>query len=323
MRDYFLIERELADASARPAALRASAQERVDAAERRLDAARLLRESRQDHAALLMFREGARLLASVYIDLEQGQADPNPPAADSLVAQLASLVASQQRPAPPDLARDLSMLLAGDAGDVDRLLPREAALRAETADAVTRWLSGAIVLRSRRELRTTRALRISIAVVALLAIPIARIVWLVSPTNISVNKPVRASSKTPTSDPQAVTDDNDYGPPPFQSLLENQPWLSIDLGHRYLISDAEVFGRHDCCFDQSVPLAFEISDDDVTYRTVATRTDPFVSLVPWVVKPLQVEARYVRVRVLRQSVLALTEIAVYGRRVHARGGGAR
>jgi hypothetical protein len=322
LREYFLVERELGEAAGRAAPLRAALQDRVDAAQRRLDGARLLRESRQDHAALLLYREGALRLARAFVDQEQGAQEPstpdaNPTAPEPLIATLASIVERERRPMPAGAAKDLAALLAGDAGDVDRLPAREATLRAESADAITRWLAGLIVVRSRRELRATRALRISIAALALLAIPVAYDVWILSPTNISVHKRVAASSAAPDSNLPAVVDDYYYGLPPYKSLEQDFPWLSIDLGHRYLITDAEVFGRHDCCFDQSVPLAFEISDDDVNYRTIATRTEPFVSLLPWVVKPLQVEARYVRVRVLRHSVLALTEIAVYGRRVRA------
>jgi hypothetical protein len=79
-----------------------------------------------------------------------------------------------------------------------------------------------------------------------------------------------------------------------------------------MISDAEVFGRSDCCLDQSVPLAFELSDDGVTYRTLATKTDSFQSLRPWVVKPLAVPARFVRLRMLRAGQLALAEVVIFG-----------
>ena len=72
-------------------------------------------------------------------------------------------------------------------------------------------------------------------------------------------------------------------------------------------------GRGDCCFDQSIPLAIEVSDDGVTYREMARRTSPFSQKEPWVVALPRVAARFVRLRTLRHSVLVVSELEVYGR----------
>lgn len=311
MRDYFLVERELDQEARRSAPVRSALQDRVDAAERRLEAARLLREGCQDHAALLLYLDGGLLLARAFVDQQESTQEQSagPPSPETTIARVMSIVERERRSMPPKALQDLTTLLAGDATEIDQLPRREAALRAETADAITRWLAGLVVLRSRRELRAIRTLRLSIAVLALVAIPVARVIWAVSPTNISWHKAVTGSSATPDSSLPGIVDD-DYYFTAYKSLEQDFPWVTVDLGRRYLLSDAEVFSRQ----EQSVPLVFEISNDNITFRTVATRTEPFVPGLPWIVKPLQIEGRYVRVRVLRRSVLALGEIAVYGRR---------
>jgi hypothetical protein len=325
LRAYFLVEPTHTDTPEGIGPRRAAFFEHIDAAQRRAEAARLLREARLSRMSLILFREAALLLARGYLDLRDAGIETNTLSPDQLVTALKDCLTADGRSIPAALAQDLPIVVGASAPgcvpahsaalEIDRLPAREANLRAEAADALTRWLLTLVEYRSPRQRRAARALRISVALLALIAIPVAAQIWAVLPTNISLHKHVSVSSQTPDSHPNQVVDDVFYGLPSFQSALEDSPWLAVDLGRRYLLSDAEVFGRHDCCFDQSIPLAFEVSDDGETYRTVATKTDPFVSLLPWIAKPLEVEARYVRVRVLRRSILALTEVVVYGRPV--------
>ena len=325
LRAYFLVEPKGDDDSEEMLPRRSAFFERVNAAQCRVEAARLLCEAGHSRMSLILFREAALLLSRGYLDLHDAAIDADRLSPDQVLPALRARIEAEGRAIPKELARDFPVLVGATGPErdpaskalltIDSLPAREATLRAEAADALTRWMLTLAELRSPRQRRATRALRISIAILALLAIPIAGEVWAVLPTNISLHKKVSVSSQVPGTHPDGVVDDEVYGLPSFESAIEDSPWLAVDLGQRYLISDAEVFGRHDCCFDQAIPLAFEVSDDGETYRTLATKTDPFVSLLPWIVKPLQVEARYVRVRVLRRSILALTEVVVYGRPV--------
>ena len=88
--------------------------------------------------------------------------------------------------------------------------------------------------------------------------------------------------------------------------------MAIDLGRNVAITRVKVYGRGDCCFDQSIPLAVETSMDGVTYTKIGERTEQFSQFSPWVVKPTSVVARYVRLRTLRNSVLVMSEVEVYG-----------
>jgi hypothetical protein len=75
-----------------------------------------------------------------------------------------------------------------------------------------------------------------------------------------------------------------------------------------------VFGRGDGYYDQSIPLSLEASDDGDTYRAVAQRDTPFSADDPWLIKPIDLVARFIRLRTLRRSYLVLGEVEVYGRK---------
>lgn len=283
--------------------------EHWDIAIRRLEAARVLHEAGLPHDALILFREAGLLLARAAIGTTDPASTATSPSDETTVEKLMQVLESEQQPIPVRFARDFSTFILTDSINLDRLSSREAAASAERVDSITRWLADAIEPQSPRQRTATRNLRVSIAVLAVLAIPLAWKIWVLSPTNISFHKNVTVSTQLPNTHPEKVVDDDLYGGPTFQSAQESSPWLSIDLGDRYLISDAEVFS-----FADSLPLAFEVSDDGISYRTVDTKNDPFVASLPWVVKPLHVDARFVRVRMLRSGSLALSEVVVYGRR---------
>jgi hypothetical protein len=110
-----------------------------------------------------------------------------------------------------------------------------------------------------------------------------------------------------------VVDGNRYGQLGFHSDKQKSPWLLIDLGKPSRISRVVVYGREECCFDQSLPLALEVSTDGRRYHRIAKRVDPFSQSEPWVVVPAG-EVRLVRLKTLRNSYLVLSEVEVFGRR---------
>jgi len=283
--------------------------ERWDIATRRLEAARVLREAGLSHDALILFREAGLLLARAAVVTTEATSAATNPTDETTAEKLMQVLEDERRPVPARFASDFSRFILTDSTNLDRLSSSEAAVSAERVDSMTRWLADAIEPQSPRQRTATRNLRISIAVLTVLALPLAWEIWVLSPTNISFHKKVTASSQMPNTHPERVVDDELYGGRVFESAQEGAPWLSIDLGDRYFISDAEVFG-----FGDSLPLAFEVSDDGISYRYVASKADPYIGWLPWVVKPLQVDARFVRLRMLNPGSLALSEVIVYGRR---------
>ena len=98
----------------------------------------------------------------------------------------------------------------------------------------------------------------------------------------------------------------------YHSLLEDSPWLAIDLGRPFAIRKIKVFGRGDGYYDQSIPLALEASDDGTNYQQFALRSETFSEYDPWVVEPSALVTRYLRLRTMRHSCLVLGEVEVNG-----------
>jgi hypothetical protein len=138
-------------------------------------------------------------------------------------------------------------------------------------------------------------------------------VWVFSPKNLAKGRPATASGAAMFSSlPAGAVDGSTSGAFGYHSVMEDKPWLAVDLGRSYALEQVKVYGRGDGPFDQSVPLALEVSDDGATYRQIAERAEPFSSMDPWIVKPQGVVAQFVRVHTLRQSYLVLGEVEVYG-----------
>jgi hypothetical protein len=147
--------------------------------------------------------------------------------------------------------------------------------------------------------------------VAAVSIAVSAIFFLL-PKNLARHRPVLSSSRAFDTVPEAAVDGDNFTAYGFHSALEGSPWLSIDLGHPHRLTRVKIYGRGDCCYDQSIPLALEISEDGVAFREIAERTSPFSRRSPWIVEGLSTEARFVRLRTKRSSYLVLTEVEVYG-----------
>lgn len=88
---------------------------------------------------------------------------------------------------------------------------------------------------------------------------------------------------------------------------EKDPWVEIDLGAPRKFSAVRVNNRKDCCFDRAVPLVIEVSQDQKEWRQVARRKDAFTSFRA---DFAPVEARWVRLRVAKQSMLHVASVRV-------------
>jgi hypothetical protein len=94
----------------------------------------------------------------------------------------------------------------------------------------------------------------------------------------------------------------------FHTNDEQDPWLQLDLGVPQRVRAIRIENRTNCCKERALPLAMELSLDGQSWSLVAYRRllfDTFTQQFP------AREARYVRLRVDRRSVLHLRRVSVY------------
>jgi hypothetical protein len=149
---------------------------------------------------------------------------------------------------------------------------------------------------------------------ALLAACTLWFLWPAAP-NLALHAGVSASSRAHGTAPEGAVDGVRYGQLGFQSKPQNDPWLVIDLGQPVAVKRIVTYGRGDCCFEQSLPLTLEVSQDGTTYAALATRSRPFSQYEPWSVRRTNLVARFVRLRVQRRAPLVVSEVEVYGQAV--------
>jgi hypothetical protein len=94
----------------------------------------------------------------------------------------------------------------------------------------------------------------------------------------------------------------------FHTQNEKEPWFEIDLGKKTRFSSVEVQNRSDFGQDRAVPLILEASDDKISYKQLARRTKVFST---WEAVFAPTEARYVRLRVERTSMLHLDAVEIH------------
>ena len=313
LNEYFRLRQRLAESEALPASLRADLYRSVDSAQRRMDAARLLLDARLPHDALILFARGATELADAYLRLKAAPIAPTATNATELFHNLSETLGEDDLAPGSRFGRAFAYLGAFDLERLDQLPVGEATERCVEIDLMLRWIAARIAPRSPLQLKATRNFRIAMTALALLALPIGHKVWLLSPRNLSHGKPVSASSVKTGGHLAGVVDDNAYSSPAFSTKRELSPWFVIDLGESFIITDVHVFTRVDCCFSEALPLALEVSEDGTYYTELETRSEPFVSRFPWIIKALTARARFVRLRTKGIGVLTLTEVIVYGR----------
>lgn len=85
------------------------------------------------------------------------------------------------------------------------------------------------------------------------------------------------------------------------------PWIEFDLGKPTKVRRVDVANRGDCCQDRAVPLIVEVGNDRSTWSEVAHQDKEFKH---WTAKFAPRMARFVRLRVPRQTVFHLQEVAI-------------
>lgn len=94
----------------------------------------------------------------------------------------------------------------------------------------------------------------------------------------------------------------------FHTSEEASPWIEFDLGAETVLRRFDITNRGDCCQERALPLAVEISVDGKSWREVARREAPFTT---WGDNMPADAARYVRLRVLRRSMLNLASVELH------------
>ncbi len=89
---------------------------------------------------------------------------------------------------------------------------------------------------------------------------------------------------------------------------DHSPWIEFDLAALQRVSAVQVENRQDCCGERAVPLTVEVSRDHKHWQSVARRDAVFST---WSASFDAVQARWVRLRVLRPSALHLHSVRIY------------
>lgn len=93
----------------------------------------------------------------------------------------------------------------------------------------------------------------------------------------------------------------------FHTNHEPSPWVQFDLGDGASFSSVEVANRRDCCSDRASFLVVEVSPDGARWTEIATRSGDFTT---WTARFPRQQARYVRVRSLKQTWLHFERVSV-------------
>lgn len=94
----------------------------------------------------------------------------------------------------------------------------------------------------------------------------------------------------------------------FHTALEKNPWFEYDFGAPIAFSSLTIKNRSDYGPERAVPLVVEVSNDDKSFTEVARREAIFTVWKPSF--PTQ-HARYLRLRIARDSMLHLEAIKVH------------
>jgi hypothetical protein len=279
---------------------------------RRLQATQNLRGSELTRAALRLYQEGNVLMALAFLVSNGREVDSTKLVPEDVLRELDTELCKAGVVAPKDFLDARPMLLSGDLLAFDRLPAAELDRQVAIIENATEWTASLVDPVSMQMLKATSVLRL-LSAVLVVVLPLAWVgAKIFAPKNYALRKPATSSSTAYGTSPDGAVDgaQGAYG---FHSGMEDMPWWAVDLTHPMTVTRIVVYGRGDCCYDQSIPLDLEVSDDGTTYRKIAERTDEFSASNPWVVKPDSLVTRLIRLRAQRHAVLVLNEVEVNGR----------
>jgi hypothetical protein len=312
IREFFLLEdRRRRRTSITPALFERMTRFYTSGA-RRLQATENLRGLELTRAVLPLYQEGSLLMALAILVSRGREVDSTKLAPEEILRALDAELSEAGVVTPKDFLDARPMLLSGDLLAFDRLPAAELDRQVTVIENATEWMASLVDPASLRMLKTTSILRL-LSAALVVVLPLAWVgAKIFAPKNYAFRKPATSSSVAYGTSPDGVVDgtESTYG---FHSTLEDMPWWAVDLTHPMTVTRIIVYGRGDCCYDQSIPLDLEVSDDGTTYRKIAERTDEFSASSPWVVKPDSLVTRFIRLRVRHHAYLVLSEVEVNGR----------
>jgi hypothetical protein len=219
-------------------------------------------------------------------------------------------------PAPAWLASEQARSLAGmwlQVSDVSAVPEREAGRLASLTIREVRLMLRAArkPLRRLASARRRGVFRAALLLVVALALIIGAgvgIRTLMSRPDLAKGKPFATSSTHPEFVRPSPGDRNKAPALLFWTAEQPEPWFEIDLGRPTQVSALQIRNRRDCCVERAIPLLVELSDNRTTWKTVGRQDKEFAVWEPrFDLQP----ARYVRLRVGRQSMLHLESVKVF------------
>jgi hypothetical protein len=178
------------------------------------------------------------------------------------------------------------------------------------AEAFVHWLLTLVEARSVATVRVQRRVRIGALVVGVLLALALTLILALTAKDLARNARVTASSVRPGLDADAAVDGQRRGESGYESTVETDPWLEVDLGEHFQLESIVVYEREGGR-KSSLARTLSISDDGSTWRAVAHSEASIdgrwrVSLGrPW--------ARYVKLALDGHGALSVAELEVYGR----------
>jgi hypothetical protein len=218
-------------------------------------------------------------------------------------------------PAPAEFETARSVLAARNAVAWSRLPVEEGLTKARSFGPALEWLRGLVEPRSLAEVRYQKWRRIVAAGIFITAFASWSLYSILKPKNLALHKAVTQSSSHPrsTAVPGGLVDgsvDEAYG---VHTGNDSPPWVMVDLGSSHKIGSIKIYNRGDGWFDESLPLALELSEDGTNFKEIDRRTTSFGQYSPWKIRLDAVPARWVRVKGKDGGVVVLNELEVYAK----------
>ena len=205
---------------------------------------------------------------------------------------------------------DLEVLPSAEAAlqelELEPASPRESLVRTARVLALTGDV--AVMVDRLRAVRTARLLALTVVAAATFLASLLGVAAWHQRKDLARGKPWIASSSMVTCEPALNSCGSAHTDILFHTKDEDSPWFRIDLGSVQRVSKVEVNNRRDCCPDRALPLVVETSTDGQQWKVVASRTESFFE---WTATFPAQDARYVRARVTRHTVLHLRGMRVW------------
>jgi hypothetical protein len=300
----------------RSSALREARAESVGPDEtraRRIQQARLIAEvARRTVAPVEALPGGSRasVLIGLYRDAAYWALAAGLPLGSAAPPDLETMWAAYTPDQLPHAVRDPANLTALTRILIERKRPPEALEATDEDAARARAFVDALLWdldgfqRRIDRLQAQRWTRVTVSALALVAIVLG-LRALTTGANLIEGKPWRTSSTW--SGWITCQADGSCTDVAFHTNEESNPWVEYDLGAPKKVHRVEVKNREECCRDRAVPLVVELSSDRSNWVEVARRDEEFTS---WTAKFPSRTARYVRLRVPRNTTFHLREVAV-------------